>query len=262
MEKERISRRHFLLLAANAGLYGGAAVILGKRLYPFTGLLSEQTPRSIGPESFKDLIETRDTEIFVIVENSEEHRRLSLNKDAFSKALFDVAKYMFPDDGPERLYAVLERRPLKVTLDTSRSEPVRVGNNLVYPFGEYTPYNMGGPEIKFMGDYLQGYRSVQINMDVMGQTAYDQTVWHEIVHLMQDLKNPFRHSIVSFPYRVKELGAFMNIVDYPDQRQLPTEIEASDVSASIAESNFDSFYATGDYQEWPFGRFFIFSQLQ
>jgi hypothetical protein len=259
MEKERISRRNFLLFGLNAALYGGFAVALGKRLYPFTGLLSENEPGTVRPESFKDLVDTRETNIFIEVEGAIGHGRVSLNKEAFSKALYDVAKYMLPEDGPERLYAVLEKRPLKVVLDPLRPEPVSTSGTLAYPSGSYIPYTMGGPGINFYGDYFQGYRRAQLANDVMMQTSYDQTVLHEIVHLVQDIRNPFDHTISGNLYRIRQAGGVLGLIQNPDIRDLPEEIEAREVSGRVAENLFSGYLAGQNPDAWPFGQYFLFS---
>jgi len=235
MEKERLSRRHFLILGLNVSLFSAAATVLGKRLYPFIALIAGPEKETIIPEVFQDLIESHEVKIFSQVEGAEGHKKVSLNKKFFSKALYDVASFMLPENGPEKLHALLTKRPLNVEFDPSTPEPIYVGGDLIYPLGIYVPYTMGGPRISFFGEYFQGYLRSQFITDLNAQAYYDQMVLHEIVHLIQDIKNPFNHLINSYRYKILRAGGFLHISQNPDIRNFPSEIEAEDVSAKIIE---------------------------
>jgi hypothetical protein len=260
MEKERFGRRDFLNTVI-VGSYAITGAYAAARLRPFVGLLTKPEIGSITPEDFNAVIDCQDTNIFLTGENDAGHKRVKVDKDRFSQALYDVARYMLPEDGPERVYALLANKHFKVVLTPFKAEPTIIGDKAFETVGEYFHYSQYGPRINFYEGFLQKYRDVQRKTDVRGQTAWDQNVWHEIVHFLQDVKNPFGDMIGYGIFKAGQTGSRLQLWPTPDIQLTPDEIEAREVAATIADTKYKEYLAGNDPEAWPFGKFLIFEDI-
>lgn len=255
MERERkgIDRRTALLFGLDAVLGGGIAVWVGRKLQPYLGLLSEPEPGSIGPDDLKRVFVTSDTDISL----EDGHKKASLNKDVFAQALYDVSSFMDPKAGPEKLYSVLARKPLIVRLSPLEREIEVVRGEALSYYGNYESYFKEGPWITFYPEELTGYYRALKNVDTANQKVLDEYVWHEIVHLVQELRNPLVHWDASLRYQIKEVGYDLGFGNEPDFREKSNEVEAREISVAISKAKL---YGTEDLEHnWPFGKFFIFN---
>ena len=253
MEKERMSRREAIVWGINATLLGGVAVWLGAKLYPLTGLMSEPEPGSLRPEDFKRVFVT--SSVGISVEDGQ--KKISLDKDVFAQGLYDVSSLMFPEGGPEKLYSVLAKRPLIVRLSPFERELGVVKGQLLVEYGDYKGYLEKGPMITFHQEELTQYYRALKETDVAKQILLDKYVWHEIVHLIQELKNPLIHWEAKTAYLFKKTSYDLGLRQEPDKREEGNEVEATEISGKIADEKLRN---TPDLENnWPFGRFFTFS---
>ncbi|MGB6881990.1 MAG: hypothetical protein WBD86_01685 [Microgenomates group bacterium] len=247
MTEERLSRRGFLkaFLVATGGTMG---IIAAKEIYPFTGLLSLRgKDGEVAAEDFLQLVEV-----------SENLPKVALNTSAFSKALLHTAAYILPENGPSRLKAVLEKKPLRVVLDPNSPGPFSWNNKLYYPSAHYTPFFFGGPEIRFFKHFLENYSAANKNLDIASQVKNDATVWHEIIHLVQDIKNPLELSITTSLYGLRDGANSLGLIDQHNSADDPAEKEAIQKSSEIVELKFNEYLLDGKPENWPFGQFFTF----
>lgn len=257
MEKERMSRREFLVWGFDVVGAGAIALYLGPKLYPFAGLLKTPEEGSIKPADFEKLIVTKEQGIFL---GEQGHKKVRLNTPAFAQALADVSNLMIPDGGAEKLYAVLERKPLIVEISPFDLDPDIVNGQRVETAGRYIKYMQDGPKIIFTPIFLKDYFGAQSTFYEALQKALDATVWHEIVHLIQDLKNPLENPLPLLSFNIKEAGYILGGGKEPDQRDLPDEVEARRIGDEIGDAKLEEYSKHLDSQQsWPFGRFFIFS---
>ena len=253
MEKDRIDRRTAILLGIEVAILGGWALSLGTKLYPLTGLMSEPEPGSLRPEDFKRVFVT--SSVGISVEDGP--KKISLNKDAFAQALYDVSSVMFPEGGPEKLYSVLAKRPLIVRLSPFERELGVVRGELLVEYGDYKGYLEKGPMIIFHQEELTQYYRALKETDVAKQILLDKYVWHEIVHLIQELKNPLIHWEAKAAYLFKKTSYDLGLRQEPDKREEGNEVEATEISVKIADEKLRN---TPDLENnWPFGKFFSFS---
>lgn len=252
MEKERLSRREFLKSGALAAYYVGLGALVSAPFYPFAGLLSVERPGTIKPEDFRELVEVSDG--ITLSEQGPEGEvlcRVNLNKVAFCQALYDTANFMLPGDGVEKLYSVLKKKHLKVSLSPEQGEAEIYEGRLEFTAGDYRPYVKFGPEITFYGEYLRYYHRAQTEPNAQWQLKLDESVFHEASHLVQDLRNPIDFMAASLRYRLEQLGGVLSIIDNPDWWQTGFETEAERLDGQIAESSLEGGI--------PSGLFFRFS---
>lgn len=256
MEKERMSRRKFLLLSWDVTAATGITLFLGTRLYPFAGLLKRPEEGSIGPGDFEKVIVTKEQDLFI---GEEGHKKVRLNTKAFAQALADVANLMIPEGGAEALYAVLEKKPLTVAISPFDLDSHIINGQRVETAGEYIRYIRGGPKIVFSPRLLNEYYGAQRTSYKALQVALDAIVWHEIVHLVQDLKNPLGNPMPGLIYNIGGTTYILGFGEEPDRRDFPNEVEARRIGEEIAEAKLEEYLEhLSSQQGWPFGKFFIF----
>jgi len=257
MEKDRLGRREFLVLGFDIAAATGIAAFLGPRLYPFVGLLNRPEGGSIKPEDFVGFIETEDQKVHL--ENIGP-KTVSLNKEAFAQALYDASSLLLPE-GPEKLYSLLKGKHLKVSFSPVDVEPEMINGEELWLGGRYFNYLdiQMGPEIIFYPKFLTEYYMAQgLGDSALLQKGPDETVGHEIAHLVQDLRNPFRNPFPGIMFKLKRIGAKLEWVEDPNLWDLPYEVEADEIASQIVEAKLAN-YMNNLEEPWPFGKFFIFT---
>jgi hypothetical protein len=245
----KMSRREALFLGALT-LGAGAIAIEGKsledKLYPFWGLLSQEKPGSVKPEDLKELIFIQDG--IEVPVGLDQKRKAFVDKDAFCYLLFNISKYILPYDGPEKLQAILKKKPLKIVLSLDKLEQFKIKETSYDSVATYTPYYYGGPRIDFAVEYLRSYRRNQVDTDLAKQLNSDGTIVHEMVHLWQDICYPFYIPFGSAYYDFRHTSY--------DEKSY--EIEAEKVSMAFIEKQYKDFLTMPEPRYWNFARAFNF----
>jgi hypothetical protein len=244
---KKMSRREFIKgTVAYALAFGG--FYIGAELSPFLGLFSEKASGSVTPEDLKELISVNDG-IEIDIPNDQK-RKVYVDKDAFCYFLFNIFKSVSPHDGPQRLQAILKRRPLEIALNSDKYKQFLVKGVVWDREATYTPCMTGGPKIMFCGDFLRDYRKNQVNtdIDIAGQLGSDAAVVHEMVHVWRDMYSPFSVLTSSLDY----------VVHNTPEDEKYYEIEENRISGAFIENLYQSYVASPESKNWHFGRVFHF----
>mgnify|MGYP001600519332 CR=1 FL=1 len=250
--KENLSRRDALkvLWAASAALWGGVTLIAAKRLYPFTSLLELGEVEEVKPEELQ---------IVTSGEIETEGETARINKTAISEAVLYAAKIEDPMYGQVKVRELFERGPLEVEIIPEITRPHYYQGQPYYPLAYYTPYLFRGPKITFNGSFIEVYHQSLKNMDLGSQVVNDGVGYHEIYHLLQDIKNPIGHIITT---AVKDIRERANIFSFLPQFEIwneDVEVEAQKKAAMTTHRIFSQYIQSVSSTSWPFGRFFNFS---
>ncbi len=247
MVKERISRRGALKLAGLAGgaILSGAAlggIVRLRREIIESGLssalLTLDNSRSIEAESLLKHIKFYPS--VLVSPGNEEKIRVNFNKDRFAGALIDTAEYVLGENGPAMVWAILEKKPLKIVVNPTDIKSRKNEETLLC--GSYFPFRLGGPEIGVYRTYLVEYSHDQRGGNLSQQLIHDKVIYHEMVHFMLDIRS-------LLPSSVK-----MTETD----REAETLITTESIVNKLNE-DYLFIHNKESIDGWPFGNFFSFS---
>ena len=245
--RERISRRSALI--AIAGLSAaGAGLALEHRVFPYIKYLSSRKHEA--PQDGERIEE--------FIHTFHENSSVKANKTTFAEELKFIAKKENPSRGPSWLYSFLKVFPLEIQFPQEDAKPLVSKNGVVHqPRAGYTPALWGmRPAFIFYPSFLQEYLRAKHEVDVVGQVRNDMVVWHEIIHLWQDVRNPIRQIITTDVHESFEKVNHNKFIQPYDIRTDPSEVEAWEKASEIVEARFNSAEETGDLKNWSFANFF------
>lgn len=249
MRERDLSRRDFLKLSI-ASLAGGTAFYVSERLYPLLGLIFPEEGK-IAPEQIN---------IQTLGEISlGEGIKVNINKGLLQEALLYLASFEEPINGPGKIAAVLDKRPIEIGLDRKISRPKISAAQFSYPLANYTPFLSNGPKITFNRSFIDRYFHALQNVDLAAQIANDAVVFHEYYHFFQDLRNPVEQIITT---GILESREWLNSIPFMpkfDPLEEALEKEAWDKAGEVTTRILNEHFSTGNLNTWPFGRFFNFS---
>lgn len=159
--KERLSRRDFLRVTG----------------YTVIGVLTIGSTE-LTPKDPSELIKVSSKATRVTLETVEVE--VQANPVGFYEGLRDVAMYDFGFKGLNELEIYLQRSPLKIEFAT------RLPNNK--QMTHIPSFIPSGSRIKIHESFLEGY--ILRDKDPVNRVLADRDVYHELVHVWQEVRNP------------------------------------------------------------------------
>lgn len=270
-KQERLSRRQFLGLAGAGSM--GAAIIIGKRLAKYSLNMPPNLSETdfISEQTLEDLlrIDTSKSQVFFEAEVNGERSLIksTINLSAFAKAIYTISANESPENGKAMTFSFLTNHPLEIRLEDKppKERPKKDGQNYL-PTGNYTPLLWGGPSIISYKKQLIEYYLLKRDNNYSQLVEKDFSVWHEIIHFWQDVRNPYKQFIGSSMLGLNEFLAQHGLNPQFEKANDPIEAEADKIAKQYAVASFvDKTMADLDEPhgnlDTIFGEFYSFSVI-
>lgn len=245
--KESISRRS--AIKAFAGISAASVgLVLQDKVSSYVRYLSSRNRESIPLERWG---------VEQYIQAPEVDTPANVNKTVFAEELRFIAEKENPSKGALWLHSFLREFPLEIQFPQKDAEPVVSKNDIIrQPKAGYIPALFNGPTFIFYPSFVQEYLRAKHEIDVAAQVANDMIVWHEVVHLWQDIKSPIKQIVTTGAAESFEKLSHNGVIKLYNPDADPFEKEAWEKASEIVESRFKGLVKAGDYENWPFGRFF------
>jgi hypothetical protein len=264
MEYERISRREFL---QGVGLALGTFSVIGAgytgfRLYPFATGLDSSDRGLVTPENLEGLLNVSVSSQFASYENGKKRIfEVSFNRVEAARALYHIAQKVLSSEEIAKVHEMLLIKPLKIDIRPEVYRHYTVRGTWMQNFGTYQDYLLGGPRIQYLGSMVLSYWQDQSSEDNSFHKWVDQQVIHELVHFVQDIKDPFRmRREIGTGYNPQRIVSSFGLVGEPFIEELPFEVEAARIADEVVEE-LQSENLSATNASPPYGRFFNFTEV-
>ena len=249
MERRRkLSRREAVIAIAGFSAVG-VGLVLKDKVSPYIKYLSSRNHEN----AFLD-----GEEIEQMIHTSHENSSVKANKTVFAEELKFIAKKENPEKGISWLHSFLRVYPLEIQFPQREAKPLVSKNGVIQqPRAGYTPALSDGPTFIFYPSFLQEYHRAKREIDVAAQIDNDMLIWHEIIHFWQDVRGPFKQIVTAGVYGSFEKVNNNRVIQPFDISADPFEKEAWEKASAIVETRFNYVVETRDFENWPFGNFFV-----
>lgn len=265
MERLRkLSRRDAVkVIGGMAAVAAGISTPLVKKLIAQYSIEAPDTysHRKLRPEEVENYIYGKVNVPLNWSEGEHVFTRVSPNRQAFSEAISYITQREFPQNGAFLVRSWLRKFPLEISLEGRGTKPLFLGSSAVGRDAEYTPLLFGGPRLIFQQHFLKDYYIANHEAYLKRQIRNDGQVYHDLVHLSQDVRGSFRIAweatkggLLNEINNLAERGVF-------DPREYHHEKEAIEKADEIVQSMRREFLSNPVPSNWPFGRFFKFSRV-